>query len=110
MVIAANRGMPVSAGALRSAGLSPAMDVAHGHLFKHVAMSGSTHLAYLADRIPLLVGVLSAGDVVMLIGIAVTIWEASRLPDHLAVAPLGHHSAHNPNTGHAIDASNIGSS
>lgn len=72
-VMAANRGMPVSAPALAAAGMPRNMDVAQGHLYKHVAMTDRTTLAQLGDFIPLRPArsVLSPGDLAMLAGIAV---------------------------------------
>ena len=75
LVMAANRGMPVSRAGLASAGLSPKMDVARGHLYKHVIMTAHTRIRFLGDVIPLapLRTVMSAGDVLMLAGIVITI-------------------------------------
>lgn len=75
-VIAANAGMPVSRRALTSAGLSPSTNVARGHLYKHVMMTGGSHLRFLGDVIPFRPDrmVLSPGDLGMLAGIALIVW------------------------------------
>ena len=76
LVIALNGGMPVSSGALAAAGFPRGMDVARGHLYKHLAMTASTRLRLLGDFVPvrLLRTVLSPGDIVMLAGIVVITW------------------------------------
>lgn len=78
-VMAANRGMPVSAPALAAAGMPRNMDVTQGHLYKHVSLTNRTRLAQLGDFIPLrpVRTVLSPGDVAMLAGIAVVAWAAT---------------------------------
>lgn len=83
VVMAANGGMPVSASALSSAGLPRAMNLAAGHLYKHVAMNGSSRIGILGDAIPvhLVRAVLSPGDVLMLGGIAVVAFAATRRGD-----------------------------
>ncbi len=80
IAMAANGGMPVSRWALRHAGLGGHFDVTHGHLYKHVAMTAGTHLRALGDVIPLAPGrmVLSAGDVVMLVGVALLVRAGTR--------------------------------
>jgi hypothetical protein len=72
LVMAANGGMPVSRSALGAAGLSTRMNVAHGHLYKHLAMTARSHLRWLGDIIPVpwVHTVLSGGDVFMLVGVA----------------------------------------
>ena len=79
-VMALNGGMPVSTGALAAAGMSRAMDVAQGHLYKHVAMGTYTRLRSLGDVIPFHLArtVLSPGDVLMLAGTVVITWLATR--------------------------------
>jgi hypothetical protein len=74
-VIAANGGMPVDPDALRAVGRS-GVDVTAGFLYKHVPMDSGTHLAVLADRIPVPVqrNVISIGDVLM--AVAITLWVA----------------------------------
>ena len=71
--IGSNRGMPVSRAAMATAGFAPDLEVSHGHLFRHVAMTDRTRLRQLGDDIPLpLPGaptVLSVGDVLMTLGI-----------------------------------------
>ncbi|HET6964219.1 MAG TPA: DUF5317 family protein [Acidimicrobiales bacterium] len=82
VAIAANGGMPVSASALRRAGLPPGFDVAHGHFYKHVAMTPGTHLRALGDVLPFRPErmVLSAGDLLMLFGVAALAWAWTRSP------------------------------
>jgi hypothetical protein len=89
VAVAANGGMPVSRWALRSAGLPSSLDVARGHLDKHVTMSASTHLRLLGDVIPFppLHMVLSAGDLLMLAGIAAAAWSALH-PGRVPFLPL----------------------
>ncbi len=52
------------------------MDVARGHLDKHVTMSSHTRLSVLGDIIPVHLAriVLSPGDVIILAGIAAVAW------------------------------------
>jgi hypothetical protein len=73
VVMVPNGGMPVSAAALEASGAPPGLDVAEGHLWKHVPESPTTSLAWLGDvvGVPSLKTVLSAGDLVMVAGIAV---------------------------------------
>jgi hypothetical protein len=87
--MAANAGMPVSLSALVKAGFSPTMNVAHGHFYKHVAMTGATRLRVLGDIIPirLLHTVVSPGDVVMLVGIAAIAWGATLRAPRVAPTP-----------------------
>ena len=75
VVIAANGGMPVSLHAAGQAEASPGMDVADGHLYKHVAAGGDTDLWWLGDVIPIrpLASVISVGDVVMVAGIVLVV-------------------------------------
>jgi hypothetical protein len=84
-VIAANAGMPVSPAALARAGLPASMDVSRGHLYKHVVMTGHSHLRALGDifALPHLHTVVSAGDVVMLAGIALVVWSATHVEERL---------------------------
>ena len=79
-VMAANGGMPVSARALRAAGAPAALDVARGHLYKHVPLTHGTVLRFLGDVIPVRAFhmVMSAGDVVMLVGILLVAWAGTR--------------------------------
>jgi hypothetical protein len=74
-VIAVNGGMPVDPYALAKVGRA-GVDVADGFLYKHVALDAGTRLAFLADRIPIPVqrNVISIGDVVM--AIAIALWMA----------------------------------
>jgi hypothetical protein len=83
VVIAANAGMPVSRWALGRSGLGRQLDVTKGHLDKHVVMTASTDLRGLGDIIPVpgFRTVMSAGDVLMLAGIAAATFTALR---HLA--------------------------
>ncbi|MHB8245764.1 MAG: DUF5317 family protein [Acidimicrobiales bacterium] len=71
MAILCSGGMPVSLSGLRAAGLGH-LDVARGHLGKHVPMIATTRLAVLGDWIPVraIGAVVSPGDLVMAIGLA----------------------------------------
>jgi len=77
VVIAVNGGMPVDDGALAAVGRR-GTDVTNGFLYKHVALTAGTKLAFLADRIPIPVqrNVISIGDVVMAVAIGVWISDA----------------------------------
>ncbi|HVB06018.1 MAG TPA: DUF5317 family protein [Acidimicrobiales bacterium] len=81
LAIALNGGMPVSRGALAAAGLPRNLDVSHGYLDKHVAMTSATHLSALGDVIPfrLIHNVISAGDIAMLVGVAIAVRGAMLL-------------------------------
>ena len=84
LVIAANGGMPVSRAALRRAGQDPHIDVAEGHLFKHVPADDDTSLYALADVIPVrpIGNVISIGDIVLILGLIVFIASAMAIsPD-----------------------------
>ena len=84
LVIAANGGMPVSRTALRRAGQDPNIDVAEGHLFKHVPANEDTSLYVLADVIPVrpIGNVISVGDIVLVLGIIAFIASAMAIsPD-----------------------------
>ena len=74
-VIVANGGMPVDPAALEAVGRG-GVDVTAGFLYKHVPMDSGTHLAWLADRIPVPLqrNVVSIGDVLM--AVAITLWIA----------------------------------
>jgi hypothetical protein len=80
IVMVPNRGMPVSAAGLDAAGAPPDLKVSSGHLYKHVLASHSSVLRPLGDVIPLrlLHTVISAGDVVMLVGIATIVAAGMR--------------------------------
>jgi hypothetical protein len=80
LAIAANGGMPVSAGALADAGLSH-INVTRGHFYKHVLMTAHTYLRWFGDIIPLRLvrTVASPGDVLMLIGITSVVWAATKI-------------------------------
>lgn len=86
LVIALNSVMPVATTAAAAvAGTSGAAAALKGDTF-HRAMSSATHLSLLADILPLsgarpLSAVLSIGDVLMYVGIAVVIC-AARLPNN----------------------------
>jgi hypothetical protein len=73
VVMAVNGGMPVSRFALAAAGFPKTMNVAEGHFYKHTAMTDLTRLRLLGDIIPFHMArtVLSPGDLLMLMGIAV---------------------------------------
>ena len=70
-VMALNSGMPVSGAALRSVG-SSGEDVAVGHLYRHVPLTASTQLPWLADRlvVPHVGAIVSVGDFGILGGVA----------------------------------------
>jgi hypothetical protein len=55
------------------------MNVAQGHFYKHTAMTDLTRLRLLGDIIPFHLArtVLSPGDLLMLMGIAVVCWTAT---------------------------------
>ena len=90
--IGANRGMPVSPSAMTAAGFPRGIDVSHGHFYKHVLMTDQTRLRLLADDIPLPFPVartvLSAGDVLMLLGIIVCSATGSLKQPDLVPAPI----------------------
>ncbi len=67
--------MPVSLHAAGQVGASPGMDVADGHLSKHVAAGRDTDLWWLGDVIPIrpLASVISVGDVVIVAGIVLVV-------------------------------------
>jgi Family of unknown function (DUF5317) len=71
LVISANGGMPVSRGAVIRAGLEWT-DVRSGSLFKHVPAASDTPLRFLGDviAVPPVHRVVSIGDIVLLVGIA----------------------------------------
>jgi Family of unknown function (DUF5317) len=74
LVISVNGGMPVSRAALERAGFPSDIDVREGKLFKHVPADTETRLEFLGDAIalrPPLQAILSAGDILILAGIAV---------------------------------------
>ncbi len=79
IVMALNGGMPVSQFALAAAGFPKTMNVAEGHFYKHIAMTDLTRLRMLGDIIPFHLArtVLSPGDLLMLMGIAVVSWTAT---------------------------------
>lgn len=74
-VVAVNGGMPVDAGALEAVGRG-GVDVSQGYLYKHIAMTGDTRLAWLGDLIPVPFqrNVVSVGDVFM--AAAICLWVA----------------------------------
>ena len=77
--IAANGAMPVSASALEHAGRDPVLEEAG--IVKHELISDDTRLSFLGDVIPIPPPggvVLSLGDVVFLVGIAVFVAQAMR--------------------------------
>ena len=72
VVMVPNGGMPVSAAALSGSGAPAGLDVEEGHLWKHVEMSPSTVLPALGDvvAVPALASAVSAGDLVLVVGVA----------------------------------------
>lgn len=75
VVMVPNGGMPVSATALAESGAPPGLEVEEGHLWKHVELSSSTVLPELGDvvALPVLKSAVSAGDVVMVVGVAAAV-------------------------------------
>jgi hypothetical protein len=73
--IAANGGMPVSRSGLDAIGAQPGVAVDKGNLFKHVLVGPGTRGEWLGDVIPVraLHAVISVGDIVMGVGIVLTI-------------------------------------
>lgn len=94
IVIVLNHGMPVSPDAAVAAGGAAALRVLqHADVF-HVAASASTRLLVLADVLPLpgfsgLRSILSIGDVMMLVGIALVIAAAPLAKKESAAAGTG---------------------
>ncbi len=74
LVIGLNGAMPVARSALGAAGLRD-VDVASGHLGKHLVAAPSTRLAVLSDWIPLksFGAVVSPGDLAMLLGVVLLV-------------------------------------
>ena len=70
LVMVLNHGMPVSAEALVRAGF-PYHDVGNGHFYRHVGLTDSTRLRFLADLIAIraIKSVISIGDILMLLGL-----------------------------------------
>ncbi|MGH3159256.1 MAG: DUF5317 family protein [Streptosporangiaceae bacterium] len=80
-VVVVNNGMPVSRAATQRAGAPAAFTdsaLERGDLYKHVLSTSATHLRPLGDVIPvpLLHGVVSPGDVVLWLGILITVIAA----------------------------------
>lgn len=76
-VITANGAMPVSADAVRAAG-GDASEIQEGAL-KHQEMNDDTRLGFLGDIIPLpALGIWSAGDVVLAVGLALLAYKQTR--------------------------------
>jgi hypothetical protein len=75
VVMVPNGGMPVSAIALAESGAPAALVVEEGHLWKHVELSTSTVLPELGDvvALPALGSAVSAGDLVMVVGVAAAV-------------------------------------
>lgn len=80
-VVAANGAMPVSLHAADEVGIE-VQDVREGFLFEHENADGSTALPFLADVIPIRLGpehsVQSAGDLLLLTGIAAAVATGTR--------------------------------
>ncbi len=77
-----NQGMPVSLEALDSSGGRTGVTVDQGHFGKHVEASPRTTLAWLGDVIPApwLDSVISIGDLVMSVGVAIGVSGSMRRP------------------------------
>lgn len=84
VVIAANGGMPVLAGAAEVASGFTVSDPDLSGSFKHVLLDETSHLAFFADVIPLrLVGigeVISLGDILLALGLGVFLEHELRRP------------------------------
>lgn len=80
IAILPNGGMPVSAWAMREAGIKPTTSVGNGHLAKHVLVSSGTWFRFLGDVIPVsfFQAVVSVGDIVMAAGVVVLVAGAMR--------------------------------
>ncbi len=95
LAILPNGGMPVSESALTQAGMAASTSVRVGHLSKHVLASQGTVLRALGDVIPIpwFRSVISPGDSLMAVGIALLIASAMsrRTPKSTAAGldPLG---------------------
>lgn len=91
VVMVPNGGMPVSAAALDDSGAPPGLDVEEGHLSKHVELSSSTVLPALGDvvAVPVLKSAVSAGDVIMAVGVAATVATGMLLPGGPSVTARG---------------------
>ena len=86
--IVLNHGMPVSRSALDSVGAPRARSVSEGHFYKHVLAGRHTVLAGFGDVIPVrpLATVMSLGDIVILVGLAMTL--AAAMPRRRSSSPL----------------------
>jgi hypothetical protein len=83
-VIVSNNGMPVSAATDRHAGIArPSADsrIDRGQMYKHVRATSATRLRSLGDVLPLrpLHAVASPGDVVLWLGVLITVVAAMRV-------------------------------
>jgi hypothetical protein len=91
LAIVLNGGMPVSESALRRAGFAPSTSIGRGHLSKHVQVGAHTALRILGDVIPVpwLRSVISPGDIVMALGIALLVAAGMKVSAHegLPVSP-----------------------
>jgi hypothetical protein len=87
-----NRGMPVSVAALRQVGGSERAFVVLPNLDKHVASHGNLVARVLGDvvPIPVLGAVISAGDVVILVGVVMVLAFGMATRAHL-IGPRGSH-------------------
>jgi hypothetical protein len=92
IVIAANRGMPVNASAVRASGQAPLLrDLAHGRAAKHHLERRGDTLLLLADEIPIgwpINQVVSGGDVLVYAGMVWVVADAmQKRPREPARAP-----------------------
>ena len=89
-VVAANGGMPVSADALAVSALPGNVDVAQGHLWKHVDIDGGTRLSVLGDvlAVGFVPAVFSVGDLSMTAGIVLTVAAATKRRDERRPTPV----------------------
>lgn len=80
--IVANGGMPVSRPAMAAVGIPPDTPIDEGNLGKHRPAEESTTLPWLGDVIPVppLASVISVGDVLMAVGVAIGLVRAMEVP------------------------------
>jgi len=88
-VMVPNRGMPVSDAALARIGAPAETDVSDGSLFKHIRADRDSSLRWLGDTIPVrpLGAVVSAGDIVMALGVTLVLGAGMAGRDAAATVP-----------------------
>jgi hypothetical protein len=99
--IVLNGGMPVSGHGLELVGAPRSTSVAEGHFFKHVPADRHTRLAALGDVIPVPfpASVVSAGDLVMMAGLALVVNAGMTGDTTDAPRAARHHPATSRRTG-----------